>query len=479
MSISSLSGRYGIGSLGKVAKDFANFLCLAGVKIWQILPINPTSYGDSPYQSFSSVAGNIYFIDLECLVEEDIMRECDLPCEYDNERVNYGELYIERYETLKRAYKYSYNKVKNKVEKFSKSNIWVEDYSLFMALKEENDGKSWQEWDELLKHRDKNAIMQAKLRLKKQIEFYKFTQYLFFKQYFDLKKYVNSLGIKIMGDMPIYVSLDSCDVWCNPNYFKLDDNLKPVEVAGVPPDYFSEEGQLWGNPIINWDNLEKNKFDWWVERVEKATEVYDIIRLDHFIGYAKYYSIPAESKTAKNGKWNKGVGKTLFDAIYEKVPNANFIAEDLGDLTVDVINLREELNFIGMKVLQFCFDYNSNYAINLNEVDENSLFYTGTHDNDTLLGWWESLKKEHQEFIKEKLQIEENENAVNKLLELSINCGANYVIVPIQDLYNLGTNCRMNTPGTVGGNWQFRLNDSYLTEKNAQRIKEIIKKVNR
>lgn len=478
LPISSLPGRYGIGSLGKEAKSFAGRLARSGCKVWQILPINPTSFGDSPYQSFCTFAGNVYFIDLDELVSQGLLKKSDLPNYEELSVVDYGKLYHERYETLEKAFDYSYNKICDKVEEFSAENPWLNDFALFMSLKEKFGGASWQDFPKELKFRKEKALEKAREELKDRINFYKFTQYLFSSMWVSFKKYVNSLGIKLMGDIPIYVALDSSDVWANPKAFMLDDSLTPTVVAGVPPDYFCEDGQLWGNPIYDIEYLKKTDYKFWTDRIGKAAEYYDVIRLDHFIGFANYYSVPYGEKTARNGKWNDGMGEELFRAIRKKVGNVEIIAEDLGVLSDKVVALRDKLNLPGMKVLQFSLEENG--FPTPESFPENSVIYTGTHDNDTTKGWYLTLGESEKTKIRRLFNInsalsdEDSANAVvDKMIRLCFSAKSRLAIVPLQDLLRLGSDSRMNSPGLDRGNWQFRLCKSELTPSVFSRLKRL------
>ena len=360
MPISSLPSPYGIGTMGKSARKFVDFLVKGGQTYWQILPICPTSYGDSPYQSFSSFAGNPYFIDLDILCKENLLKkkECEsFDWGTSEEYIDYGTMYVSRYALLHKAYA---RFVKNMPEDFSSfceaEKDWLEDYTLFMALKDANDGKAWAEWDEKLRVRDAAALDEARKKYAEDIEFYKMLQYLFFKQWRELKAYANENGIEIIGDVPIYVAGDSADVWANPKQFYLDEDLNPIEVAGCPPDGFSADGQLWGNPLFRWDEMKKDNYAWWTKRIKAMSELYDIIRIDHFRGFDSYYAIPAKDKTAKNGKWKQGPGMDLFNQLEKKLGKLPIIVEDLGFLTDSVRKLLKDSGFPGMKVIQFAFD---------------------------------------------------------------------------------------------------------------------------
>ena len=360
MHISSLPSPYGIGTMGKEARKFADFLEKSGQKYWQILPICPTSYGDSPYQSFSSFAGNPYFIDLEYLCKEKLLKkaECEsFPWGKKADKVDYGVMYESRYKLLKIAFERFLRAEPDDFEAFcEKEADWLSDYALFMALKDANGGNAWFSWEKDLKMRKPEALAEARSTYAKDIRFYQMLQYLFFKQWWELKAYVNEKGIEIIGDVPIYVAGDSADVWANPEEFYLDEDLNPIDVAGCPPDAFSEDGQLWGNPLFRWDVMKKNGYTWWTKRIAAMSKLYDIVRIDHFRGFDSYYAIPAKDKTAKNGEWRKGPGMDLFHTLEQKLGRLNIIVEDLGFLTPSVLKLVADSGFPGMKVIQFAFD---------------------------------------------------------------------------------------------------------------------------
>ena len=393
MPIFSLPSKYGIGTFGSEAKRFVDFLHKAGQSYWQILPLNPTNYGDSPYQSFSSFAGNPYFIDIETLIEEKLIDQVtadSFDFGDDYEKIDYGKLYDNRLNLLRLAFK-NFEKDADYIEFTNSNSYWLDDFSLFMALKNANADSSWQTWEKPLRFRETEAISKAKTQYAKDIEFYKFVQYEFAKQWKDLKKYANSKGISIIGDIPIYVALDSADVWSNPKQFLLNEDLEPTLVAGVPPDAFSEDGQLWGNPIYNWELMEKDNFSWWKKYLGNALNKYDIVRIDHFRGFESYFTIPFGDKDAKNGKWKKGPDTKLFDALKKEFgEDLPIIAEDLGLLTPDVLKMLKATGFPGMKVLQFAFDSSLKSDYLPHNFNKNCVVYTGTHDNDTIIGWLSS-----------------------------------------------------------------------------------------
>ena len=475
MHISSLPSPYGIGTMGKEARKFVDFLDKSGQKYWQILPICPTSYGDSPYQSFSSFAGNPYFIDLEILCKEKLLKkaECEsFPWGSNPHYVDYGVMYNSRYALLKKVYARFMKKQPEDFASFcEKEAEWLEDYALFMALKDAHGGIAWFEWEKELKTREQKALSEAKETYADDILFYKMLQYLFFKQWWALKEYVNEKGIEIIGDVPIYVAGDSADVWANPAQFYLDENLDPIDVAGCPPDAFSADGQLWGNPLYNWDRHRECGFNWWIDRIKSATSLYDVVRIDHFRGFEGYYSIPYGDKTAENGQWLKGPGIELFNAVKNELGDLPIIAEDLGFLTEDVHKLLRDSGFPGMKVLEFAFDprEESNYLPYT--YNSNSVVYVGTHDNNTVLGWIDELDEDTLEFCKK--YIDSEDDIVWKLIKTAMASVSDTAIIQMQDYLELGSEARMNTPSVLGGNWQWRMGKNDLTDKLAKKIADI------
>ena len=467
LPVFSLPSKYGIGTFGREAYKFVDFLHSAGQNCWQILPLGHTSYGDSPYSSFSVFAGNPYFIDLEVLAEEGFIKEADLEAiDFDSNGrcIDYKKLFDTRYEVLKKAY---VNKGKSLcLTSFTEQNKWVLDYALFMALKYRNSQLPWHKWDKMLAKRDEIAIEAIKNELKDEISFWIFLQYLFFKQYFKLKEYANSSGISIIGDIPIYVAEDSVDIWAYGKLFMTDENNLPTCVAGVPPDGFSDKGQLWGNPVYNWEYLKETGFEWWINRIDFSLKLYDVVRIDHFRGFDEFWAVPYGSENAINGKWLPAYGRELFQKINEKLGSVNIIAEDLGIITDSVVKLKEDLGFPGMKVLQFAFDGNPFNPYLPDNYEENSVAYTGTHDNDTLKGWFEKLDDRARQNVLSILNINENnknlDDIVYELIKAVYNSKANLCIVPMQDLICLGSEARINTPSTLGGNWCWRLNESQI-----------------
>lgn len=474
MHISSLPSPYGIGTMGKEARKFADFLEKSGQKYWQILPICPTSYGDSPYQSFSSFAGNPYFIDLEYLCKDKLLtkKECgSFHWGDDIHSVDYGVLYQSRYQLLKKAYA---RFLKQEPEDFAvfceEEADWLEEYALFMALKDANGGAAWFEWEKDLKTRKPEAIAAAREEYAEDIKFYQMLQYLFFRQWRDLKAYINGLGIEIIGDVPIYVAGDSADVWANPEQFYLDENLDPIDVAGCPPDAFSEEGQLWGNPLFRWDVMKKDDYAWWTKRIAAMSKLYDVVRIDHFRGFDSYYAIPAGDENAKNGEWRQGPGMDLFHTLERKLGRLNIIVEDLGFLTPSVLKLVKDSGFPGMKVIQFAFDSREGSDYLPHNYPAHCVVYTGTHDNDTILGWMKSAPKKSVKFAKEYLNLTKEEGYNWGMMRGAWASVGELAIVPMQDLIGVGGEGRMNTPSTLGENWKWRADSDQITSKLAKKL---------
>ncbi|MBQ3563388.1 MAG: 4-alpha-glucanotransferase [Clostridia bacterium] len=468
MHISSLPSRYGIGTFGKEAYRFADFLKKAGQSYWQILPICPTSYGDSPYQSFSAFAINPYFIDLDMLADDGLLK----PEEFDRinwgndaSKVDYEIIYNNRYKVLKKAYTRFKKKLPADYDDFCTENsFWLDDYALFMAIKDANKGIVWNAWENGLKLRDKESIAKATEKYSDAIGFYKMQQYLCFKQWSALKEYVNSLGLKIIGDMPIYVSADSADVWSRPDQFLLDENGNPTEVAGCPPDAFSEDGQLWGNPLYDWARMEKEDFSWWCKRISFAFKVFDTLRIDHFRGFEAYYCIPYEAKTAIEGVWKKGPGMKLFNAIKKNCGDLPIIAEDLGYLTEDVRKLLKDSGFPGMKVLQFAFDSREESDYLPHSYDKNCVVYTGTHDNDTIMGWTKTAAPTDVEYARQYMHVNENDGFNWIMMKTAWASPADTAIMMMQDFMGLSSEARMNEPSTLGGNWQWRIDSACIND---------------
>ena len=476
LPIFSLPSNYGIGTFGVEAYKFVDFLKNSNQKYWQILPVGPTSYGDSPYQSFSTFAGNPYFIDLDLLVEDGLLAIPNIEkFEFGNDidYVDYSVMYQNRYKVLRIAYKAKTEEFENKINIFKGENKeWIEDYALFMALKDYNKGVSWSSWDDEIKFRTEEGLKKYKNLLKEEIDFHIFLQYLFFKQWNSLKSYANENGIEIIGDIPIYVAQDSADVWSNSSLFRLDENLNPIEVAGCPPDAFSETGQLWGNPIYDWDAMEKEDYKWWVRRFKESRKIFDVIRIDHFRGFESYWAIPFEEETAINGEWKKGPGIKVFNTIKKELGNIQVIAEDLGYITEEVRNLLDECGYPGMKVLQFAFNPNGDSEYLPHNYTSNYVVYTGTHDNDTIKGWYESLSKEEKDFCNEYSGMKSSEDNW-EFIKLVMQSVADIAILQAQDILNLGTEARINMPSTLGTNWKWRMRKDSLSEEISNKLRNL------
>ena len=475
LHISSLPNNCGIGSFGKEAYEFVDFLESSGQRYWQILPLGQTSYGDSPYQSFSTDAGNPYFIDLKFLENEKLLEASEYLNVYENDnphKVDYEKIYNTRFLILKKAFDRFDKNTKEYIEFKEKNSNWLDDYALFMALKREHNDKEWSTWEDKYRKRDKKALDIFKKEKAIDIEFWKFLQYKFYTQWDRLKKYANSKGIYIIGDIPIYVAYDSVDVWKNPKYFQLDKNLQMTSVAGCPPDAFSPTGQLWGNPLYDWEYMKKTKYQWWVERLKSAVELYDIVRIDHFRGFAGYYSIPYGEDTAINGSWKKGPGIELFKKINEELGELNIIAEDLGFLTEDVIEMLKESGYPGMKLLQFAFDSREGGDYLPHNYPKNSIAYIGTHDNDTARGWIENAKKEDIEYMREYLDIHTKniKNTIWKLIARALATRSNIAVIQMQDYLVLDNIGRMNKPSTLGNNWVWRMDRKDMNKKLSKQI---------
>ena len=474
MPISSIPSPYGIGTMGKQARKFVDFLVKGGQKYWQILPICPTSYGDSPYQSFSSFAGNPYFIDLEYLCKDELLtkKECESFQWGSNPKyVDYGIMYESRYALLRKVYARFTKKEPQDFEKFCENEKqWLDDYALFMALKDANGGQAWSNWDKSLRLREKKAMEEATEKYSEQIRFYKMLQYLFYQQWNALKTYANEAGIEIIGDVPIYVAGDSADVWANPDQFYLDENLEPIEVAGCPPDAFSDDGQLWGNPLFRWDVMKKDGYTWWTRRIKAMSELYDIIRIDHFRGFDSFYAIPAKDDTAKNGQWKQGPGMDLFCELEKKLGKLPIIVEDLGFLTPSVHKLLKDSGFPGMKVIQFAFDSREESDYLPHTYTNHCVVYTGTHDNDTVMGWMKTAPKASVKYAKEYLNLTKEEGYNWGMMRAAWSSVADMAIVPMQDILGLGSEARINTPSTLGNNWKWRATPEQIDAKVAKKL---------
>lgn len=481
MHIASLPGKYGIGTFGKEAYKFCDFLKKAGQRYWQVLPLGPTGFGDSPYQSFSAFAGNPYFIDFDLLNKEGLLERKDYETISFGENVidiDYGLIFEERMKILRKAYENSKSKNIENLRLFEEEEYyWLEDYALYMAIKSHFDLKNWQTWDEDIRLRKPEAIDKYKELLSDEIKYWKFLQYEFYKQWKALKLHANSLDIEIIGDMPIYVAEDSADVWSNPEAFLLHKNtLKPLKVSGCPPDIFAETGQLWGNPIYDWNYMEKTDYKWWVDRIRQSLNLYDVLRIDHFKGFESYWSIPYGDPTAENGEWVKGPGIKVFKAIKDELGDVNIIAEDLGTLTEETIKLREDTGFPGMKILTFAFDTDNSNPFLPHNYDKNFIVYTGTHDNDTVRGWMEvTAPKDQVKKAIEYLQLNKEEGYNWGFIRGAWSSVADVSIAVMQDFLDLGNEARINLPSTLGSNWRWRVKEDAFTDELSKKIQGITK----
>lgn len=474
----SLFGKYGIGDLGPAACRWVDWLEGTGCKLWQVLPLGPTGYGDSPYQCFSAFAGNPYLVSPELLLENDLLHSNDLIENVDNNpsKVDYGRFIPWKLNLLERAFS-RFTSIKHHLKEdfdtFCQDNTsWLEDYSIFMAIKEARGGGPWEEWPEPIRKRAPQEIAVVCNSLASSIQRYKFYQYVFFKQWSALLAYARKKGISIIGDIPIFVANDSSDVWSHPNLFFLDEALKPSVVAGVPPDYFSPTGQMWGNPLYRWEAHKTSKYQWWLERLAATLKMVDIVRIDHFRGFAGYWEIPAENLTAEHGRWVPGPGGDFFQAVRARLgQDLPIIAEDLGVITPDVVSLRDQFSLPGMKVLQFAFSGPENPFLPHSHT-QNCVVYTGTHDNDTSRGWFESATNQEKDFARRYLNCDGSEFAWD-MIRAAWRSPAQMAIAPFQDLLALGSEARFNFPSKLGGNWEWRLAEKDLSVELQDRLKEM------
>ena len=475
MPVFSLPSPYGIGTMGRAARDFIDFLADACQKYWQVLPLGPSSCGDCPYQSFSAFAGNPYLIDLDLLIEESLLTKEeveDIPWGDDPEQVNYARLYDHRMALLSVAADRGLAKRTEAFSLFARQNeTWLPDYSLFMALKHHFGMAPWPEWpDEEIRLHRRDACERYRSLLRDEIDRQAYIQYLFFSQWEALRKYASQKDIDIIGDMPIYVALDSADVWAEPQWFMLDENNVPTDVSGVPPDYFNADGQLWNNPLYNWDAIARDGFGWWIRRVDGAFRLYDMLRIDHFRGLASYWAVPYGETTAKNGRWIKGPGMALVGVLTSWFADKSFIAEDLGILTPDVRDLLAQSGLPGMTVLQFAFDWQQPSSYLPHSHVPNSVCYTGTHDNDTLGGWLAAADPRELAFARDYLGLNDEEGLAWGVIRGGMGSVANLFVAQMQDYLALGTEARMNVPGVAEGNWRWRMRPDAITPALARRI---------
>ncbi|MDX6405557.1 MAG: 4-alpha-glucanotransferase [Blastocatellia bacterium] len=486
----SLPSRFGIGDLGDEAYRFVDFLVASGQSLWQVLPLGPTGYGDSPYACYSAFAGNTLLISPERLFEEGLLvqDELDEIPSLPTDRVDFERVHQSRDIILNKAFaryqRTTDTELRSAFETFAEQNAsWLNDYAVFRALKSAHGGQAWHEWDRSLVLREPAALVRARIELHDQIEAHKFFQFLFFKQWFALKAYCNEHGIKVIGDVPIFVAHDSADVWTNPDQFKLDQDGRPIVVAGVPPDYFSATGQYWGNPLYNWERMLADGFKWWIERVRATLQTVDIARIDHFRGFAACWEIPGTDKTAERGRWVEAPGRQLFDAIRGALGVVPIIAEDLGVITPDVEKLRDDFGFPGMRILQFAFSSDTKNVDLPHNYHRNVVVYTGTHDNDTTAGWFNSVAGAGSTRSEAQINAERNfcleylntrgEEIHWDLIRAALASVANTTLLPLQDLLGLGTGARMNLPNSTEGNWTWRYADGALTEDHADRLRHM------
>lgn len=460
MAVSSLPSPYGIGTLGQAAYDFADFLHAAGQHYWQMLPLGPTSYGDSPYQSFSAYAGNPYYIDPDLLIADGLLTKSECSrCKWgsDPRYVDYGRIYEKRFDLLHKAYKRGWQRDSEDVAAFAAENSrWLPDYALFMACKRYFGMKAWTEWPDDIRLRQDGAVEKYRTLLQEDVEFFVYLQYLFFRQWNRLRDYVHAQGIRIIGDLPIYVAMDSADVWAETEFFQLDETLIPKAVSGVPPDYFSADGQLWGNPLYDWERMREDGFGWWIRRIDGAGKLYDIIRIDHFRGFESYYCIPAGDKTAANGHWEKGPDLNFIHAMHEALGEGSIIAEDLGYLTPEVKAMLSASGYPGMKIMQFAFDSRESGNYLPHTYHRNSVVYTGTHDNVTTEGWRINASAEDVAYACRYLRCKPEE-LTEAMICACLASVSDMAIIPLADWLHLGSEARINTPSTQGSNWQWRL----------------------
>ena len=473
----SLPGPHGIGSFDEAAYGWIDFLAETRQSLWQVLPLGPTGYGDSPYQSFSSFAGNPYLISLQALVDDGLLDQSvlDSAPDFPRDRVDYGGIYSWKlpllYDVAKGFDQRATPEQKSEFDQFCRDEAeWLDEYALFMALKVEKE-TAWNEWPMALRAREVDALAQAKKRLVDEVLGHKLNQWLFYRQWTALKGYANDKGIQIVGDIPIYVAMDSADVWADPQDFQLDDDYQPTVVAGVPPDYFSETGQLWGNPIYRWHLMKQNGYAWWLRRIRAALRLYDIVRIDHFRGFAGYWEVPADEETAMNGEWRDGPGADFFETVRRELGELPIIAEDLGDITRDVIELRDQFDLPGMKILQFAFATDASHKFLPHNYTPNFVVYPGTHDNDTAWGWYTQSSSEHERNHFRHYYRSDGSDVPWTMLESAFASVAHTAIATMQDVLNLGPEARINTPGQASGNWSWRFVPEQISGHVVERLR--------
>ena len=475
---SSLSSPYGIGDLGPAAYRWVDWLAGTGCKLWQVLPLGPTGYGNSPYQSFSAFAGNPYLISPEFLLLDNLLFPEDFiehPA-FDPMKVDFGSLIPWKLDLLQKSYSHfslSNGPIRGDYDNFcAEKASWLDEYALFMAIKEAQGGGAWDSWPEDIRLREPNALDGIRNNLESSIARYSYFQFIFYRQWKALCDYAHSKELRIIGDIPIFVANDSADVWSNPELFLLDKTRRPTAVAGVPPDYFSPTGQLWGNPLYRWEEHKRTGYHWWVERLRASFKLFDILRIDHFRGFAGYWEVPANQKTAEIGRWAKGPGADFFTFLQSSfVEELPIIAEDLGEITPDVTALRDQFSLTGMKVLQFAFSGPENPFLP-HSYTQNCVVYTGTHDNDTTLGWFTNAKESERNFAQRYLGTD-RASITWDMIRAAWQSGATFAIAPMQDFLNLGSEARFNFPSRPEGNWEWRITETALSEELQMRIKEL------
>ena len=473
MHISSLPGPYGIGTLGENAYKFVDFLREAGQTYWQILPVCPTSYGDSPYQSFSTFAGNPYFIDFDLLEKDGYLAKADyegIDWGSNEASVDFGMLYIKRHELFEKIQNYFEKKIPSDYKAFcEKNSFWLDDYALFMSVKDAHNGIAFLEWEEDIRMREPDAVKVWTEKCSHRIEYYKMLQYFFYRQWKRLKRYANAHGVKILGDVPIYVPVESADVWSNPDIFLLDEDYVPIEMSGCPPDVFSQEGQLWGNPVYNFEYMKKEGYSWWVSRFRQLFKLCDVVRVDHFRAFDSYYCIPKGAPNAKTGVWRKGPGMDFFKAVKDQLGDLPLVAEDLGDLTESVRELVRKTGYPGMKILQFAFNPADRSTYLPHNYDKNCIVYPGTHDNNTVCGWYAGdADRQTRDFFRFYTSMRTDETPARAMIRTAYASVADTAIAAMQDILELGAEARMNIPSTVGGNWAWRAREEQITGEKSR-----------